>query len=147
MCNNNYCFINSIFIYHFNYFKLPKETLKNYDSENKEFVIDGFRYSLPSIGVENCITNYLISKSNEPDAIRYNNYNYDFIYFLKNKRSVSFQEIENLIQIFNEDIEIEDRKKIRKLIKSFQPIQKYSLKKGDKVIEINSKIDLEKIWK
>ena len=89
----------------------------------------------------------MISKSNEPDAIRYNNYNYDFIYFLKNKRSVSFQEIENLIQIFNEDIEIEDRKKIRKLIKSFQPIQKYSLKKGDKVIEINSKIDLEKIWK
>ena len=29
----------------------------------------------------------------------------------------------------------------------FQPIQRYSLKRGNKVIEINSKIDLEKIWK
>jgi len=132
---------------YFNYFIINEEMKKNYNESKKEFTIDGFKFSLPSIGVENCITNYLISKSDEHDAIKYNDYSYDFIFFLGNKRSITFNEIENLIQIFNEDIDIEDSKKIKKIVKLFQPIQKYSLKTGNKVIEITSKIDLEKIWK
>lgn len=132
---------------YFNYFRLNEEIMKHYEESTREFLIDDFKFSLPSIGVENCITNYLISKSDENDAIKYNDYNYDFIFFLGNKRKINFEEIENLIQIFNEDLEIEDRKKIKKIVKLFQPIQRYSLKRGNKVIEINSKIDLEKIWK
>lgn len=132
---------------HFNYFRLNEEIMKHYEKSTREFNIEDFKFSLPSIGVENCITNYLISKSDDHDAIKYNNYNYDFIFFLCNKRSVKFEEIENLIQIFNEDLEIDDKKKIKKIVKLFQPIQRYSLKRGNKVIEINSKIDLEKIWK
>lgn len=132
---------------YFNYFRLNEEIMKHYEKSTREFLIDDFKFSLPSIGVENCITNYLISKSDENDAIKYNDYNYDFIFFLGNKRKINFEEIENLIQIFNEDLEIEDRKKIKKIVKLFQPIQRYSLKRGNKVIEINSKIDLEKIWK
>jgi len=132
---------------YFNYFKIDKDVMKSYNAESKEFIIEDFKFSLPSIGVENCLTNYLISKSDEPDAVRYNKYNYDFIYFLGNKKSINFNEIENLIQIFNYDIDDSDAKKVKKIIKMFQPIQKYSLKKGNKVIDINSKIDLEKIWK
>lgn len=132
---------------YFNYFILNDEMTKNYDKISKEFLIEGFKFSLPSIGVENCITNYLISKSDEQDAIKYNDYNYDFIFFLGNKRNITFNEIDNLIQIFNYDIEDEDRRKIKKVVKLFQPIQKYSLKRGSKIIEITSKIDLEKIWK
>lgn len=132
---------------HFNYFRLPDDVMKHYDKNTKEFIIDDFKFSLPSIGVENCVTNYLIDKSDEYDASKYNDYNYDFIYFLGNKKSITFYEIDNLIQIFNYDIEESESKKIRRVIKMFQPIQKYSLKKGNKVIEINSKIDLEKIWK
>ena len=132
---------------YFNYFRLNEEIMKHYEKSTREFLIDDFKFSLPSIGVENCITNYLISKSDENDAIKYNDYNYDFIFFLGNKRKINFEEIEKLIQIFNEDLEIEDRKKIKKIVKLFQPIQRYSLKRGNKVIEINSKIDLEKIWK
>ena len=132
---------------YFNYFILNKDILEKYDTSKKEFDIDGFKFSLPSIGVENCITNYLISKSDDLDVVKYNDYSYDFIFFLGNKRSITFNEIENLIQIFNEDIDIEDSKKIKKIVKIFQPIQKYSLKSGNKVIEITSKIDLEKIWK
>lgn len=132
---------------YFNYFRLNEEIMKHYEKSTREFLIDDFKFSLPSIGVENCITNYLISKSDENDALKYNDYNYDFIFFLGNKRKINFEEIENLIQIFNEDLEIEDRKKIKKIVKLFQPIQRYSLKRGNKVIEINSKIDLEKIWK
>lgn len=132
---------------HFNYFKLNELLLSKYNKESRQFIIDDFKFSLPSIGVENCITNYLISKSDEYDAIKYNDYNYDFIFFLGNKRNVTFNEIDNLIQIFNYDIEVDDRKKIRSIVKMFNPIQKYSLKRGNKIIEMNSKIDLEKIWK
>ena len=132
---------------YFNYFRLPDDIIKHYNKDSKEFVIEDFKFSLPSIGVENCVTNYLISKSDDYDAAKYNEFNYDFIFFLGNKRSINFNEIDNLIQIFNYDIEESDSKKLRKVIKMFQPIQKYSLKRGDKIIEINSKIDLEKIWK
>jgi hypothetical protein len=132
---------------YFNYFRLSDDVMEHYNEETKEFIIEDFRFSLPSIGVENCVTNYLISKSDDYDATKYNDFNYDFIFFLGNKRGVNFNEIDNLIQIFNFDIEESDYKKIKKVIKMFQPIQKYSLKRGDKIIEINSKIDLEKIWK
>jgi hypothetical protein len=132
---------------YFNYFRIDNDVMKNYNTETKEFIIEDFKFTLPSIGVENCLTKYLVSKSDDSDVDKYSNYNYDFIYFLGNKKSITFNEIDNLIQIFNYDIEESDSKKIRKVIKMFQPIQKYSLKRGDKIIEINSKIDLEKIWK
>jgi len=132
---------------YFNYFRISEEVMKHYNKDSKEFIIEEFKFSLPSIGVENCITKYLIDKSDEYGVAKYNEFNYDFIFFLGNKRSITFNEIDNLIQIFNYDIEESDSKKIGKVIKMFQPIQKYSLKRGDKIIEINSKIDLEKIWK
>ena len=132
---------------YFNYFKIDDDVMKNYNSETKEFTIEDFKFTLPSIGIENCLTNYLISKSDDSDMYKYSNYNYDFIYFLGNKKDITFNEIDNIIQIFNYDIEESDSKKIRKVIKIFQAIQKYSLKRNGKVININSKIDLEKIWK
>ena len=132
---------------HFNYFIIDDRIMQNYITSEKIFSIDGYRFSLPSIGVENCLTNFLIEKSYEPDAIRFNNYNYDFTYFLGDKKTISFDEIDNLIQIFNFDIESSDLKKVRRIVETFSAIQKYSLKRGNRVIEINSKIDLEKIWK
>ena len=30
------------------------------------FIIDGYKYSLPSIGAENCLTSFLIHKTNQP---------------------------------------------------------------------------------
>ena len=71
---------------YFNYFRIDNDVMKNYNSETKEFLIEDFKFTLPSIGVENCLTNYLIGKSDESDVDKYSNYNYDFIYFLGNKR-------------------------------------------------------------
>ena len=68
-------------------------------------------------------------------------------YFLGDKNKVTFSEIENLIQIFNFDLDKIEREKVKKIIDTFQPLQKYSLVKNNKIIDINSKIDLEKIWK
>jgi len=131
----------------FNYAKLDDKLLISYDSVAKEFVIDGFKYSVPCIGVENSLTHFLISKSDDPNADAYNKYSYDFLYFLGHKSHLSFSEIDNLIQIFNFDLTDDDRKKVRKIVKSFSKIGKYSLKKDSKIIDVTAKIDLEKIWK
>jgi len=131
----------------FNYVKLDNKLLKSYDALDREFVIDGFRYSVPCIGVENSLTNFLISKSNDENADVYNNYSYDFLYFLGHKSNLSFSEIDNLIQIFNCDLTDDDREKVENIVKSFSKIGKYSLKKDSKVIDVAAKIDLEKIWK
>jgi len=127
----------------FNYFNMEK-LMKYYNNKEKCFTIDGYKYTLPSIGLENYLTSFLIENS---DNVKYDKYHYDFIYFLGDKSYISFDEIENLIQIFNFDMEQNELNKIGKIIKLFIPLQKYSLKRNGKVIDINSKIDLERIWK
>jgi hypothetical protein len=131
----------------FNYAKLEEDSMKYYNEESKEFIIDGFRYSPPCIGIENSLTNFLLSKSNQYDSDKYTEYNYDFLYFLGHKNKLNSTEIENLIQIFNYDISDDDSMKISEIIVEFSSIGRYSLKKDSKVIDITSKIDLEKIWK
>lgn len=131
----------------FNYFNIDDNIMKYYDNDEKVFKVDGYKYTLPSIGIENCLTNFLISKQYDPDALKYNEYNYDFMNFLSNRNVITFSEIENLIQIFNFDLEDDEKKKVKKACKMFYHLHKYSLRKGNRVIDINSKIDLEKIWK
>lgn len=132
---------------YFNYFQFTNKLLQNYSNEDRSFTINGYKYTLPSIGVENSLTNFLIVKSSEEDAFNYNNYTYDFTYFVGDKNNLKFKEIENLIQIFNFDMDKDEMKKMKEVIKTFLPLQKYSLKKDGRVVEMNSKINLEKIWK
>jgi len=132
---------------YFNYFQFTNKLLQNYSNEDRSFTINGYKYTLPSIGVENSLTNFLIVKSGEEDAFNYNNYTYDFTYFVGDKNNLKFKEIENLIQIFNFDMDKDEMKKMKEVIKTFLPLQRYSLKKDGRVVEMNSKINLEKIWK
>ena len=44
-------------------------------------------------------------------------------------------------------VEILATEKLKEVIKTFLPLQRYSLKKDGRVVEMNSKINLEKIWK
>jgi hypothetical protein len=130
----------------FNYFNLDPDIMSHYDTKTKEFNFDGYRYSIPSIGVENSLTNFLVNKS-ETNSEAYNSYSYDFLYFLGNKSHLTFEEIENLIQIFNDDISTEDQKKLSKIVKQLSVIGRYSLKKESQIIDVSSKIDLAQIWK
>lgn len=131
----------------FNYFKISDELMKSYNKIEKCFIIDGYKFTLPSIGIENSLTSFLITKSNEKDSYIYNKYFYDFTYFSSDKNQLTFDEIDNLIQIFNFDIEKEELEKIVNIVKIFQPMQMYSLIKDGNIIEMTSRIDLEKIWK
>lgn len=130
----------------FNYFKIDESTMNTYNKKDKYFDIGGYKYSLPSIGIEDSLTSYLINKSNINSKV-YNSYFYDFTHFLLDKNSLSFNEIDNLIQIFNFDIDKDELKKLKDIIELFTPIQKYSLLQDGRVIDMNAKIDLEKIWK
>jgi hypothetical protein len=131
----------------FNYYKLSDEVMTGYDSIEKNFKLNGYIYTLPSIGVENSLAFFLFSKSSSWDAYKYQSLNYDFTYFVGDKNFLTFNEIENLIQIFNFDLEKDEKEKVKKTIETFVPLQKYSLIKEGKEVDINSKIDLENIWK
>jgi hypothetical protein len=131
----------------FNYAELESDILSKYVEDSKEFDFDGYKYSVPSIGVENSLTQFLISKSNESGSEVYNTYSYDFLYFLGHKSYLTFDEIENLIQIFNYDMEDSDKNRIRKIVKKLSIIGKYSLKKDSQIIDVTAKIDLGTIWK
>lgn len=127
----------------FNYFDFGPY-LKDRDSEKGEILIDSYRFSMPSIGAENCLTRFLISKGKSK---KWSEYNYDFIFFLGNKNSLTFKEIENLVTIFNFDIEDSEKEKISGIKDRFTNLVGYSLKKENQVIEMKSKLDLQTIWK
>lgn len=132
---------------YFNYFKINEELKKMYNDKEKCFDIFGYKYTMPSVGVENSLASYLIKKSKQDiDIDKYNNYCYDFTYFVGNKNKLSFNEVENLIEVFNYDIEGSEMDKISKIIKKFEPLQIYSLTNGEEKIDLNAKIDLSKIW-
>jgi hypothetical protein len=131
----------------FNYYKLNDDIIEKYDEETREFNFNGYKYSVPCIGVENSLTYFLVSKSEIPGSDVYNDYSYDFLYFLGHKSHLTFDEIENLIQIFNFDMCDDDQNKVRKIVKSMSAIGKYSLKKDSQIIDVSAKIDLETIWK
>jgi len=131
----------------FNYFEPEDDLVSKYDSETKSFNFNGYKYSVPSIGLENSLTQFLIHKSDDANSEVYNSYSYDFLYFLGNKSSLTFNEIENLLQIFNFDLSDADKKYIRKIVKRLSELGRYSLKKDSQIIDVTAKIDLEKIWK
>lgn len=131
----------------FDYFKIDDKLMSNYDKKEKCFIVDGYKFSLPSIGIEDGIEDYLIEKSNEKNVDEYNNYFYDFTYFLGNKNKLSIDEVDNLIKIFNFDIEDKEIRKVENIIKKFEDLERYSLVDGENRIDLNSDIDLSKVWK
>lgn len=130
----------------FDYFDFSKWE-KDYDKEERTIVSNGYKFCMPSIGVETCITEFLISKSEEPNSAVYNHYNYDFTFFIGNKNKLSFSEIENLIQIFTFDLDDKEQKKLKSIKQKFMGLIGYAIKNDGKVIEFKSRLDLETIWK
>lgn len=127
----------------FNYFDFSKY---KFDEETKEILIQDYRFSMPSIGIENCLTFYLADKITE-QGDSFKNYFYDFLFFTGNKNYLSKAELDNLVTIFNFDIEDSEKEKIKKIVNHFMQIVGYTLKINGEVIEIKTKIDLQTIWK
>jgi len=131
---------------YFNYFDL-KKYFSNYIPEECSFLVDGYKFAMPSIGVENSLTQYLFSLSDIPGSERYNDYSYDFLFFLGRKNNLTFEEIENLVTIFNFDIDDDEKSKIESIIKKFLSIIDYNLKVNNSLVDVKSKLDFQSIWK
>lgn len=130
----------------FNYFDFSKY-MNFYNSESREFVINEYKFSLPSIGVETSLTKYLSAKTDAKDVEFLNSASYDFMFFLNGKSSLNFPEIENLIHIFNYDLDQLEIAKVKNVVDKFKGIVGYSLVKEGNTIEIKTKINLSDIWK
>lgn len=128
----------------FNYFDF---TGCEIDPETAEILMDGYRFSMPSIGIETCLTHFLLKKIRLEQKSEWDTYSYDFLFFSGNKGHLTFEEMENLVTIFNYDLDLKEQEKIAKIIEKFMKIVGYNLKKEGRIIEIKSKIDLENIWK
>jgi hypothetical protein len=130
----------------FNYFKFD-DYMENYDPVKDEFLIDDYRFSLPSIGVETALTDYLATKTDDEEIKRLNKASYNFMFFLGYKNWLSFSEIDNLLYIFNEDLDTEELDKIKRIVEIFKGIVGYSLIVDGEEVEVRSKINLQDIWK
>lgn len=113
-----------------------------YNEKTREFEKYGYRFSLPSVGCENSLVNYLYSVINSKDD---KERNYDFLFFLGNKRKLTKKEIINLVTIFSEDLDESEIDKINKIIKLIYPSIGYTLKAGNKIVNVE-KVDFEKLF-
>jgi hypothetical protein len=128
----------------FNYFDFHKHER---DPKTAEILVDGYRFSMPSIGIEHCLTHFLLKKIKLDQKSEWDTYSYDFLFFTGNKSNLTFEEMENLVIIFNFDLDKKEQEKISNIVNKFMKIVGYNLKKEDRIIDIKSKINLEKIWK
>lgn len=124
----------------FNYFDYSSMNCE-YNEKTREFTKDGYRFSLPSVGVENSLVKYITNNIKE-DMDK----NYDFIFLLGNKNKLTKKEIKNLIMIFNEDLEEKEKENINKIVKLIYPSIGYSLKIDNKIINLDLKINFETLF-
>jgi len=134
--NISYVPFESKYFNYFNYDSLGCE----YDRETREFTKDGYKFSLPSVGVENCVLDYIFSVDEDIDR------NYDFLFFLGNKKYLSNDEVDNLVTIFTDDLDDNEKGKIKQIIKLIYPAISYTLKWNNKIINLDLKIDFETLF-
>lgn len=127
---------------HFNYFDFNSMNCE-YDSKTREFIKNGWRFSLPSLGVENCLVDYIYDLD---EAGEKTDWSYDFLFFLGNKNYISSEEFDNLITIFNSDLDDKSKEEVRDIVKTIYKSIGYSLVVEGKVIELDMKIDFEKLF-
>lgn len=130
----------------FNYYNFDDLELF-YNNNERVFEIEGYKFSMPSVGVENCLSQFLLSKANQENSEIFADLSYDFLFFLGGKNSLTFLEIENLITIFNFDMDDIEKNKVKKIIKSFMDMIGYQLKFKNHLIDVKTNLNLEKIWK
>ena len=130
---------------YFNYFDFGRYK-KFHIPELGVFQIDDYKFSMPSIGVEHCLTRFLLERI-ESKSDFYNEQSYDFLFFLGNKNSLTDDDVDNLITIFNQDIDGVEKDKIKSIISKFQSLIGYSLRVGDRIIDLKANLDLANIWK
>jgi len=130
----------------FKYFDISKY-MDIFDRDKRQFVIDGYGFSIPSIGIENDLVSFIMSR-NAADVEKYNEINYNFMYFLGDRNRLEHNEIENLIEIFNYEVDDADKDIVSNIVNTFSGFVRYDLvSPTDNKVASIGKLDLMKIWK
>lgn len=133
-------FTSNNFIY-FDYYKY----INDYDSDSREFIYDGWRFSLPSIGVETSLSRFAYELTINGKSEDYQNSNYNLMYFLGKKSEVSYDEIVNLIEVFD-DLDEPQQNELNEIVFRFAKSGLYFLmEEGKKSTRINPNM-LKNIW-
>lgn len=130
----------------FNYFQPSEKVMETYNEEEKCFDINGYMISSPTTGAEENLTELLNAVTPIPGSEIYNDYNYDFLYVLGGRTTLSIKEIKNLIQIFNNDITKEEKDRLKEAVSQLSPIQKYEVIYNNELLSVSSNINLRKIF-
>ena len=125
----------------FNYFDYNSLGF-DYTDETNEFLSNGYKISMFSIGAQNCLVNYVYENMSSQESIL----NYDFLFFLGNKNYLSDSEIENLITIFNSDLEEKETNIVRNIVYKMSAAVPNTLKIGSRIINVDTNVDFENLF-
>lgn len=119
--------------------------IENYDSERREFNFNGWRFKLPSIGIESSLARFSYEISIRGKTDEYQDRNYNLIYFLGNRTSIDYKGMINLIETY-EDLPDENKKEVNDIVGKFDKTGMYFLiEMGKKSTRINPH-QLKEIW-
>jgi hypothetical protein len=128
--------------HNFNYFELTDEIMSHYNEKDKCFDIKGFKYKIPCIGIEQSTTKFIMDSEEKGDLDDVKDKGYDFMYFMGDKKHLSYEEIYNILTIFNEDLDDDDKKSIDEIMVMFKGMNKYELVTPDEnIVEINYPVE------
>lgn len=132
--------------HNFKYFELTDEIMSHYNKKEKCFDIKGFKYKTPCIGIEQSTTKFITDSVEKGDLEDVKDKEYDFMYFMGDKKHLTYEEIYNILTVFNEDLDDEDKETISEIMSMFKGMNNYELITPDNDIVEMSSLDLSKVW-
>lgn len=109
-----------------------------YNDQEKVFEIKGFKYAPPKCLIQEDVINFVLNtglKRQKEIPERALN----FIFFIKDKKRLKTEEIDNLLTIFSEELSDNDKKLINLIVQKFSGMNIYKLK-NNKVLNIDNLI-------
>ena len=122
-----------------------KSIEKNYDPVTRDFVFDGWRFSLPSIGIETSLTRFSYELAIRGLSEKYQNSNYNLIYFMGNRNELEYNDVINLVETM-EDLDESDQQYINNIVEKFNKSGLYFLIEGGKKPTRVTSYMLKDIW-
>lgn len=116
-----------------------------YDEVDRSFKFGDWAFSLPSIGIETSLSKFSYEISIKGLSDKYRDRNYNLVYFLGKRNSISYQQLIDLIDLFD-DLPQDDQDEINKIVEYFSRIGVYFLIEiGKKSVRVNPSL-LKNIW-
>ena len=133
-------FISNNFMY-FNF----EEYAEYYEETTREYIFDGWRFSLPSIGIESSLNKFSYEITIKGELKKYQNSNYNLIYFLGNQYKLNYEEMLNIILIMD-DLSKKDKSYINEIVEKFSNVGIYLLiSEGSVPVKISPNM-IKEIW-